>query len=326
MKIAKKIDMYPILAEWLQDHPVPPTVEENVSKFLVWNICSALTKSDFEAYNIWINTIKVFLKNSSNIELNFLEIEAFMAERGLNISTFASDLAFIAIEQGEGESYFHQIKTLADLTNLDAIHFISAWLALNLNQMESCIHEAEKISVPNSSVYTLTGQAYLEMGLIEEATEDLNIAVKISPNEIFGWFQLTKAYLVQGKHKLAWDAAKECLRILPQSEEVHLILSMIAIEMDSPSENRKIAWDLLSATLKAIPESEPVVLNLLQLSFKEKNKEWAAFVAEQAAWPALRSNAYFMKQLGNILRELGEQNWYDISNLIISGLENRAIG
>lgn len=326
MKISGKIDMYPDLAQWFHEHSTKPTCNDGLSEFVTWNICDALSKPDEDALDIWVNSLDMFCKNSSNAKSSFLELEVFLIEHGLNISLFASDMAIIAIDQRAGEPYQKLLMTLADLTELDSIRFLSAWMALNLNKLDLCISECDRIDDPNHSVYTLSGQAYLDMGMVTEAIEDLKVAVKLCPNEILSWFQLAKSYLIHDKFEESWKAANECYRIAPHSEEVQLLMGMISVRDAKDPKKIEAAWEALAPSLKNHQENEAIIINLLEQSFYTRNKKWAKYVIENSKWNRLKENKEFMQHLGTILRNLGDLNWMDLSAELLTSLRIEATG
>jgi tetratricopeptide (TPR) repeat protein len=274
-------------------------------------------------YDLWTDCLDDFVSSADYAKSGYQQNELALRDLGIDLTVFVSDFATASIELNRGHEYVPLVKALADVTNLLSYRFLLAWMALNLNDLEQCIFECEKIDQPYAAIYTIHGQALLELGKAAEAIEILSIATELDPKEILAQFQLAKANLVIGDYQAAWHSARECWRHSANDPDVALILSLIANEMAATPKIIEEAWSALSSFLRVGCTNTGLVTSLLDLSFKKGEKTWAALVVDRTNWAVIFSNAEIYQKIGKILRSFGENGWLDLAGAMLRDFDEK---
>lgn len=318
------IDDYPEFSAWSLTTGTGSSLNSQETYNLAKSIATILRLEDQSLrLELWIahfsRSIAEIAQGNDVYRLN----ESLLKKFGLDLTAFISDFASLAIELRYGHEYLRLVEALADTTDLLSYRFLTAWMALNLNEHEKCITECDKVDHPFAAVYTIHGQALLEMGRCSEAIEVLNIAIELDPNEALAQFQLAKASLVSGDTQRAWRAAKVCERISPNNPEVALLLTMIALEGDNIQGGVDEAWDALSAFFCNGCTNEVLIANLLDLAFRRREKNWARSVIENSDWQTIYSQPGIYQKISGILRGLGAHDWLDLAAIVLRDFDQR---
>jgi tetratricopeptide (TPR) repeat protein len=319
-----KIEDYSKFSAWyVRSVATPPARESDVLE-LAQGIGACLqTEQVSLRYDLWTDCLADFIGSNADTLASYQKNDRFLKDLGIDLTMFISDFATVGIELDRGQIYVPLVDALADLTNLLSYRFLSAWMALNLNDLEKCVFECEKVDHPYAAIYTMHGQALLEMGKAAEAIEVLNIAIELDPKEVLGQFQLAKASLVSGDHAAAWRAAKACWRHSTNDPEVAILLSLIANEMAPTPKIMDEAWSALSSFLQNGCTNEALILNLLELSFKKPEKEWARLVVERTNWGDVFSRLEIYQKIGKILRSFGDNGWLDLASVMLKDFDKK---
>lgn len=314
-----QLSSYPHLNKWYQKRKAsPPPISNGIVEYTNWHFCQAFANINFEeTYFIWIRTLNKLLSYSVDPQSDYEKIESFFNKSGYPLSQQISNLGHQAFQLQKDDEFFHLMCQAAKKIKLDSFHFMAAWTALNRDDYSACIDECTKILAPSASVNTLHGQALLESGEPENASIVLEEATELDPNEVLAWFQLAKSEWVQSKLEGAWEALKICHSLVPNNIEVALFFSIIAIEKRTDSSWLKFAWNVLHPYLLSFPNNRELIVKLCSLAFTGSEKNWATFVVSNSKWDEVYQAMIADKELGNILRSLGELEWFDLANKIL---------
>ena len=286
--------------------------------------CLALAEVHLR-YDLWLDCLDDFLNSGDETGSSYQRNERILKDLGIDLAVFISDFATVGIELNRGQEYSPLVEILAERTNLLSYRFLLAWMALNLNDLERCIQECEKVDQPYAAIYTMHGQALLEMGKAAEAIEVLAIAVELDPREYLAQFLLAKASLITSDYATAWSAAKACWKHSANDPEVAMLLSLVANEMTATPAVLDEAWLALSAFLREGCTNEVLIANLLGLSFKRREKDWARLVVERTDWGEVFSNPGIYQNIGKILRNFGEHHWLDLAAVILKEFDHKRL-
>jgi tetratricopeptide (TPR) repeat protein len=288
------------------------------SEFIVQRLGALLVGGGAGNLKRVINLLFESFANCSVPMDRFLEIDGVVSIAKLRLADLLSDIASAAFQCGEGLSCARCFATISKATKFDVMRFLSAWAFLNISEYESCIWECEQVTTPNSSVYALLGQAFLEAGQVNQAIEALKVATTLDAREPIAWFFLAKASFSANNHAQAWRAC-ECLReIEPDSAEVDLLQGFIAVEMGS--EYCLKAFRYLKRNLENYGNNPDVVVTLFRLAIGAERREWFAEVtATVELAPMMRTKA-FIQQLPIVLRQLNELAWQNELTALLSSL------
>lgn len=308
-----RLQDYPKLARWyLGRIDSPPTSDDLVGHF-IWMICRCLQQDDAAMVASWVSSLKEFANTSQSPCDDYRRAEEILAEAGLNISELATEVAETAVKKGTTDDLLNMMTRMADDSHLVVFRFLAAWIALNTDDLNRCVDECEKIDQPFASVYTIHGQALLELGRPKEAIEVLNVAVSISPNEILAWFQLAKAYHIEGDVEKSWNALELTRRLAPQSAEVAAFMAMIALQEPRDSDRLRKAGSILFPHLTEFAANEGLAVTALQLAMALQDQAQAAIIAETAHWDKFVLAPGFLKKLPPILRSLAQLEWNGVA-------------
>jgi tetratricopeptide (TPR) repeat protein len=319
---------YPLLEEWHLSHPTYVSMNQSnmsLTEFnLIKGICKALSEETIKQYYTWFKTCKNFVEDLDTSDEFYQEVEQFFQNHNIDLQVYASEQGYNAFSLEDGRRFFSLSQKFADITHLVAYRFLAAWSALNLDERELCVEECEKVDQPYASIFTIQGQALLELGSLPDAIEALTVATKINPEETLAYFQLAKANFALGATNLAWKAAATCHKQNPEDGEIALLLVMIALEMKD-DQAKCDAWNNLYQCLPRFDSSAIMIKHLLALSFQQKNKDWAESVVGSTNWKKVFEDKEFIRDIGGILKGFGENNWFDLSQIILSEFDNTLV-
>lgn len=313
-----RLQDYPGLARWFSQRAATPAPFDRQGDALVYATCEALTRSHGDVVRVWTSAFKQFLNRSDAPLADFVAAESIMQQCDAEFTDLIGELGEEAIRHDYAEPFFAVMQSGADKTGLVCLRFLAAWTALNKGDLETCVAECEKVDEPFASVYTIQGQALLELLRPKDAIEALNIAVKLCPTEILAWFQMAKAHVVLREHREAFKALKECLRLAPQSDEVALFMAMIANEAPDSPELAQQALVALKPHASRHAGNGVVILNLLQLALGTKSKDEARAIVELADWSQVSAQKDSLSSLSLCLRSLHALNWMDLASELLA--------
>ena len=283
-------------------------------EILVFNLARSLSLKGQQTSKSWMQTIDTFLMHSTNPLEDFLFADSFADELKAPLTQILSELCEDSILTGNGMRAFSSIQALASRTNLSALRFLSAWIALNNGDFESCIEECEKELEPHANIYTLLGQAQLESGNAEDAIDSFKISIKLNPNDPMTLFQLVKAYLVVNQIEPAIQILTHCRSICEDNIEIECLAALTAIS--DQGKNRSFL-SLTAERLTLFFEKNPGDLDLMCLAFNVHeilgDQTRIRNFFSVANFSLLAAKPKFHAKMSAILRKLGERGWFAIS-------------
>ena len=320
MQIIPQLADYPQLRKWFEQWSQSSPDLSCASDFLLFRLCDALDTIDTVGVRRWLDAFRLFLQRSQHPLEDFLTAEALAETCGTQIMELIGLIAEQAILRDQGDLFFDAMKAGAESTRLVVFRFFAAWTALNIGRLEQCVGECEKVDQPYAPIYTLQGQALLELGRQTEAVEVLDVATQLAANEPLGWFQLAKAHHVGGDPEKAFAALRKCKQISPNNLEVSLYMAMIALESNAGVSLAEEATDGTNKLLAAYGSNPTVVFTLLGLACRTGRKADAVTLLNQVNWGQMSVQSDLLRTLPRVLRRLHDVGWIDIASKLLSGI------
>lgn len=318
MADTSRLQDYPGLARWFGQRTATAAPFDRQGDALVYATCEALTRRRGDVVRVWTSAFKQFLARSDAPLADFVAAETIVQQCDAEFVDLIGELGEEAIHHDYAEPFFDAMQSGADRTGLVFLRFLAAWTALNKGDLETCVAECEKVDEPFASIYTIQGQALLELLRPKEAIEALSIAVKLCSTEVLAWFQLAKAHVVLREHRPAFAALTECARLAPQSEEVALFMAMVANEAPDASDLAQEALLALKPHLPRHAGNGVVVLNLLQLALTVKNKDEAQEIVALGDWTKVSTQKDSLSALSLCLKTLHSLAWMDLASVLLA--------
>lgn len=315
-----RLDAWPALKQWHERLRVAPPAPALSGEHLAWNLCRALACESPAGAEVLLNALRRFVADASQPLGALMEAIRIFEEAGSDLMNVLADLATDTLQAGRGGELSRLLHTAAEHTGLVGLRFLSAWTALNDGDLRGCVEQCEKVDGAYASVYTLHGQALLELGEVGEATRILEIATQLGPREILAWFQLAKAYQVVDRTADAWRALEHCQDLAPQSAEIALFMVMVSLNSDATRTMRRAAFDDLSARLCELSDRCEAVLHLLRLAGRLEDRQAAHELARDLRGEALRRDPRRMTMVAEVLRTYEKLGWMDVSAALLTGI------
>ena len=306
------IDRYPKLRAWYDSNQSETQIDyssvnfdlSNMEHLIVLQLCTAIEGPSHQLISNWCRYVEPFFSlQTSNVQ-GFEYLGQILSRFSLDLSEFYGDLAYFASVLDQGEEFTRHCMNLRNSGVVGPIDFIAAWSALNSGHPQTCIAICTDTLAMNASIYTIQGQALLETGAAHDATEILQIAVKLDPQEILAWFQLAKAYSVLDQPLETWNVLKKCRTLAPNNTEIGLFM---AIEAQRYPKFLREATSVLVQLEPNFAGDSNLYLTLLKLLTMSKDR--ARFNHYLA-----KSNFDFTqppKELAPLLRSMHQSGWYD---------------
>jgi len=312
------LEDYPSLANWLQTAAKKILNQEQPGDRFILGVAQILRSENDQRLTVWFSETSRLLDNSEDVCADLVRSEQLLAELSFDLMAFVSELGELAVTSGRGKDFYKRISFLADQSEFAAFRFLSAWTALNTGDLQGAVDECEKVEIPVACIFTLQGQALLELGEVKDAIACLESATKLSPGEALAFFQLTKAYHATGQHQAAWSALQSCEQLVGRNIEVATFFAMIALE--SPTEAwLSSSWSRLIPYLIKEDASLDLIIMLMDLAFTANKSEWFSQIVDRIDWSQLRTNETFFSKVPWVLTKLNGLKWSN-ENLVF--LEN----
>ena len=313
------LDDLPLLWKWYKKHR-SKVLDDNQPSAVAFLLAAvqALVTPGSEKHRLWIQGVHTFLRNSIDPFQDFLELDSLSQDLGKPVSELLSQLCESAIIAGEGQKAFESMRNLANRVPLAVLRFLSAWVAMNVGDLDACIDECEKEAEPQAPIYTLLGQALLESGRAEEAIDALRISLKLDQNDILAVCQLAKAFLVAGNTKEAIKTIEHCRDLVGDHIEIECLAAMIAIADGSPpQEFSNLTLKRLSHYIEQNPGSIDVLILAFDLACVMNSQSGAEQLLKNADFTTWCMQKDFQKRTAQILKKLSEAEWYHVSKIFI---------
>jgi tetratricopeptide (TPR) repeat protein len=317
---------YPGLADWysrVTSKKAKTRSDDTGPDQFVLRLCESLCQSPTTAPLSFADCMDIYFNTSSDALADYLGAEAIVNSCDETLLNIISGLGETAVRAGVARRFLGAVINAADKTGIIGLRFLSAWICLNIGDLRRCVAECEKVDEPIASIYTILGQALLELSQPEQAIEALQVAVKISPNEVLAWFQLAKAHYAAGNTGEAFRSLSECERIAPNNIEIALFQAIVANESQE-KQLQTAAFRTLRPHLSRFPGDAEVVFNLLQLALKADDKESLERCLDEVNFDRLKSDNRFPKLVSPFLRALYERNWMALSARFLTGMTTQA--
>ena len=313
-----KTAKYPKLANWFRNSSHRTSLNSDEA-LIVFETCRILNSDCTHlVLERWGQTLAKTFGGSKNPDTLFLQVEELLKPCDTTFSEILSEIVLAGISIGEGELIIGTMSQLADQTRLVAFRFLAAWSALNIDDFERCIKECENVDQPFAPIYTIQGQALIEMGRVNEAIEILQVAAKLAPRDVLAWFQLAKAYYLVSS-EMCWDALVTCQQLAPSNLEVAGFLAISALS-EVPADEAKcaIAYESLSPHLLTAGYSSLIYTHLFRLSLFSKNRQEAMLLAKEINCRRIYLEKDFLSHLPQILTQLQTLEWNSVSCELLS--------
>lgn len=314
---------YPGLAEWYARTAAKIERDGEGPDQFVLSLCESLCQSSTNAPLSFADRMDIYFNSSSDALADYLGAEAILNGCGETLLTIVSGLGETAVRAGVAKRFLAAVINAADKTGIVGLRFLAAWICLNIGDLKRCVIECEKVDEPIASIYTILGQALLELHQADQAIEALQVAVKLSPGEILAWFQLAKANYAAGNSREAFRSLTECEKISPNNIEIALFQAIVANESDDET-LQLTAFKTLRPHLKHYSGDAEVVFNLLQLAIKSEDKEKLEGCLDNLDFDRLKADNRFPKLVSPFLRALYERNWMALSAKFLTSMTAQA--
>lgn len=318
-----KLAKYPGLANWYMNESSKHRSNEVGPQQFVIRICESLCLAPKNSALSFADSMDRFFNSSKSPLNDYLHAEEIVNSCEETLLEIISRFGEDAVRDGTAGRFLNAVSNAADKTGIVGLRFLSAWICLNCGDLTRCIEECEKVDEPFASIYTILGQALLELKRIPQAIEALTIAVKLSPAELLAWFQLAKAQYATGKYRDAFASLCECEKHSPNNAEISLFQSIVANEVDDTG-IQLAAYRGLKPHLKKNAGDAEVVFNLLYLAVKLDDKIKVESCLNDIDFERLKSDHRFAKMVSPLLRGLYEKNWMALSALFLTGMTESA--
>src|SRR5262249_45968490 len=147
---------------------------------LVRSTCETLaTGTSAAGLRAWTEAFHRFLQASGAPLADFVAAEGVVQEGGADFLELLSAFGEAAVRGGQAEPFYRAVQAGADGTGLVALRFLAAWTALNRGALASCIEECDKVDQPYAAIFTLQGQALVELLRPRDAVHVLQTAVEL---------------------------------------------------------------------------------------------------------------------------------------------------
>jgi tetratricopeptide (TPR) repeat protein len=238
-----------------------------------------------------------------------------------SLNQFLGEMSRVAVINSKAGTLYRMMKQAAEQSTNPTFRFLSAWLALNLKDYESCIDQCDRIDYPLAPIYTIHGQALLETNRPKEAIEILEISVELDAGDMFAWFQLAKAYFVIDQFENAWTCLNTCLQQDRSNIEVILMISFIATKAPFREDWLRFASNLLNGQMGQYSDNLTIIKQGLLVATRLNHHESARVLIHHANWRTLKNQPDFLSFLAEILKQFHELEWHDLTINFIDQVE-----
>ncbi|MCX6108520.1 MAG: hypothetical protein NTZ90_02815 [Proteobacteria bacterium] len=311
---------HPGLATWYRAHSATPPGVDQPAQLLVWRLCEAMCTGPTSSVRRLVDGLRVFMTTSSAPLQDFLQAEDVCHGCDAKLLELIGGLGEAAVRSEYADSFLQAMQSLADATGLVVLRFLAAWAALNIGRLEQCIAECEKVDEPFAAIFTVQGQALLELGKPRDALEVLAIAVKLAPQEVLAWFQAAKAHHLIDEYDQAFDALRRCRALSPHSDEVCLYMGLVALDPNASPSYTGEALTALKPLMARFADHPVIVFTLVRLACRHGDKEQAEQVINAIAWQNNMRGTESVRQLPPVLRALNTTGWMDLAANLLNAM------
>jgi tetratricopeptide (TPR) repeat protein len=269
----------------------------------------------------WLHLLHELREQAADFSTTLANVESSFASAAISFYEIVTEFAEYAVNDGLGQEFAEEMQRSADLCEATTFRFLAAWCYLNISNFDACIDECEKVAHPYAPVYTIHGQALLESGLVAEAIQILEIAVKISPNEILAHFQLAKAYHILESFPQAWKSIEICQRLAPQALEVATMAALCCLTLSGAQPQHLRNTHSFIRKCLTVPTTDIESLKyMLEIVFQLEDEALMQETLHLFDLGTLLSQPEFMQLLPRILKRLHTNNWNKCSAELLTQL------
>lgn len=310
------------LKSWLEHHQIQPDKTQEPLQYFNWKFCDILNSNESLLPFLLLDFYKECLSSKEDLSKIIKSLDTFLARHEFDFYQFIAQITEISLNHLLGEEILVILRQLNQKAEIPQFRFLAAWVALNTNNLQDCIYQATKLGNKNADALTIKGQALLESNMIDEGIATLEAATRIDSTQTLAWFQLAKGYYSISRYEESWYALRHCQRLNPNNAEIALFLAILALQT-SQKDWLKIAWISLKPHLTDYCDNIEVVLKLLLIAIHLKQKAMAQEVINSADWSKIQNNKAFLANISSILHPLGQNQWYDLANLLLIKVTNK---
>jgi tetratricopeptide (TPR) repeat protein len=310
--------LFPKLNKWYLSQASQPPLVSDGEVFHLFSLAKGLYTKKNDVRLSWTLALEQIIATRPSLLEHILETDALAVTLDTTLVDIYSALAEDAIQNNQGRDAFDMLVWMADKSGLAAFRFLVAWIAFNLNNLELCINECEKVEEPYAPIHTLLGQALLEAGRVASATEALKVAIALAPSDPLPIVQLIKAYLITGRQQECFAAINRCRKIVGNNLEIECLASMaILAGRHRPKEFCIETLRNIANYLSENPHDSQAFAIGMELAAELNLRDWAQHYAE--AWNCDQSSRPqdMAKQLAKILKRNHELNWHEVSRVVL---------
>lgn len=312
---------YPKLEQWYESIKDRPPKNDDPIRHFIYQTCHCMTLPTAEMTKRWLGLLDELRNHSSDFPSTVANIESSFASAAISFFEIVTEFAEHAVSDGLGREFASAMQLCADVCDTATFRFLSAWCFLNTSDYSACINECEKVAHPYAPVYTIHGQALLESGNVAEAIQLLEIAVKISPQEILAHFQLAKAYHILEAFPQAWRNVEICQRLAPQALEVATMAALCCLTLSGSNDVHLRQTHTYIRRCLSIPSVDTESLKyLIEIAFQLEDESLMSETLALFDLSSLLNRSEFIQMLPRILKRLHTYNWCKCSSELLTKL------
>lgn len=308
----------PKLNDWyLKQVPAPPRLSDSET-FHLFSLAKALHTSQTSPNSAWTASVEEIIHAKSSLLQHILDTDALAVTLGTSVVDLYGILTEQALRNNHSKKAIETLAKLADQTGLAAFRFLVAWVAFNINDLERCINECERVNEPYAPIHTLLGQALLESGKVQLAIEALRVATEIAPRDPLPLVQLIKAFIITTRQQECFAAINRCRKIVGNNLEIECLASMaIVVGHYRPQDFCLHTLGNIAAQLEEDPHDFQAFAIGMELAAELGLRDWAQRYAE--AWDSSRISTpeQIAKELAKMLKRHQDRSWHDVSRIIL---------
>lgn len=312
MQHSSKILNYPLLQDWYDKRKKATPLFKDPIEELIFATCELLIHStSYACCKKWCSLLSSMFTSEKDVQDEYCDVEDAFSGFNTALGNILSDIAIIALQNGSQNILYDCMSKIADRSSIVSFRFIAAWVALNSNNLRACIKECEIVSQPFAALLTIQGQALLELGEVKESITILRKTVSKYPEECLAWFQLAKAYHIQGEFDDAWQCLTTIKEIIPNNFEITTFMALTVMSQKPPDSMKlEIVWeDFRELILSERPGDVSLFICLFDLAFLSNEEERIEWILNHTNIHALCKDEIFIQQISKILRKMRSLNW-----------------
>lgn len=231
---------------------------DRFEKLAVWSRSSE-SRQNYPVLNEFCELLKTnSWQNLADDAIDFFETKDLEAIISLNHQMDENSFAFEQIlstlveelvKRGHSENLLTSFQNKIDKLESDTFCFLMAWLSLNSNRQDLCIGYCNQAKLSSAEISAIKGQAFWELSKPRHATVCFEKASELAPLQALNWFWLGKCYWSSNRFLEGWQAATECIKLVPGDIEAHIL----AISIFAAAPTGTIPLHKLDSVLLKLP-------------------------------------------------------------------------